>query len=214
MRTSLPFQGWKLATAPRAQCTVSRLFKDRSQLWNPLPLWALCRLATPSTRHQPAYSKLQSPYPLTPPVLPSTPQLLRPTLVRPRPIQIYMPQISTGILSNGISFFVASAGLSYSSYVSSGYTSTPSYFQPAQLAPPQAQPQPPLQQPQQPHRHHCRRNNLQNSTPTPPGATLEVARSPAIPSTHTRNLFSTRARSKSPKGRPNSHSCTIAISAR
>ncbi|KAL0161654.1 hypothetical protein M9458_045379, partial [Cirrhinus mrigala] len=38
----------------------------------------------------------------------------------------------------------------YSSYESSVYTSTPSYFQPAQLAPPQAQPQPPLQQPQQP----------------------------------------------------------------
>ncbi|ROL46190.1 Zinc finger RNA-binding protein [Anabarilius grahami] len=43
-----------------------------------------------------------------------------------------------------------SAGLSYSSYESSGYTSAPSYFQPTQLAPPQAQPQPPLQQPQQP----------------------------------------------------------------
>ncbi|XP_067271424.1 zinc finger RNA-binding protein isoform X2 [Pseudorasbora parva] len=39
-----------------------------------------------------------------------------------------------------------SAGLSYSSYESSGYTSAPSYFQP----PPQAQPQPPLQQQQPP----------------------------------------------------------------
>ncbi|RXN03360.1 zinc finger RNA-binding -like isoform X2 [Labeo rohita] len=46
--------------------------------------------------------------------------------------------------------YFQTAGLSYSSYESSGYTSTPSYFQPAQLAPPQAQPQPPLQQPQQP----------------------------------------------------------------
>lgn len=52
--------------------------------------------------------------------------------------------------SNGVAFFVATAGLSYSSYESSGYTSAPSYFQPTQLAPPQAQPQPPLQQPQQP----------------------------------------------------------------
>lgn len=42
-----------------------------------------------------------------------------------------------------------SAGLNYSSYDSSGYTSTPSYYQPAQCAPPQAQPQPPLQPPQQ-----------------------------------------------------------------
>lgn len=64
--------------------------------------------------------------------------------------QIYTPQLAAGESSNVVFFFVASAGLSYSSYESSVYTSTPSYFQPAQLAPPQAQPQPPLQQPQQP----------------------------------------------------------------
>ncbi|KTF85047.1 hypothetical protein cypCar_00043515, partial [Cyprinus carpio] len=50
--------------------------------------------------------------------------------------------------------YFQTVGLSYSSYESSGYTSTPSYFQPAQMAPPQMQvqhqPQPPLQQPPPP----------------------------------------------------------------
>ncbi|XP_073700642.1 zinc finger RNA-binding protein-like [Garra rufa] len=64
----------------------------------------------------------------------------------PATISTYTPSSSF----NSTAATSYSAGLSYSSYESSGYTSTPSYFQPAQLAPPQAPPQPPLQQPQQP----------------------------------------------------------------
>ncbi|KTF87731.1 hypothetical protein cypCar_00004780, partial [Cyprinus carpio] len=128
--------------------------------------------------------------------------------------QIYTPQLAARESSNGVSFFVASAGLSYSSYESSVYTSTPSYFQPAQLAPPQAQPQPPLQQPQQASAAASDCNNLPNSSPTPPGATRAAAHSPAPPSTRTRKPFSIRTRSRNPKARLNSRSCTIAISAR
>ncbi|XP_026052991.1 zinc finger RNA-binding protein-like isoform X1 [Carassius auratus] len=64
----------------------------------------------------------------------------------PAPISTYTPSSSF----NSTAATSYSAGLSYSNYESSIYTSTPSYFQPAQLAPQQAQPQPPLQQPQQP----------------------------------------------------------------
>ncbi|XP_052394764.1 zinc finger RNA-binding protein [Carassius gibelio] len=70
----------------------------------------------------------------------------------PAPISTYTP--STSFSSTAATSY--SVGLSYSSYDSSGYTSTPSYFQPAQMPPPQVQPQPqpqpqpPLQQLQQP----------------------------------------------------------------
>ncbi|XP_026053093.1 zinc finger RNA-binding protein-like isoform X1 [Carassius auratus] len=64
----------------------------------------------------------------------------------PAPISTYTPSSSF----NSTAATSYSAGLSYSNYESSVYTSTPSYFQPAQLAPQQALPEPPLQQPQQP----------------------------------------------------------------
>ncbi|XP_016411320.1 zinc finger RNA-binding protein isoform X3 [Sinocyclocheilus rhinocerous] len=64
----------------------------------------------------------------------------------PAPISTYTP--SSSFSSTAAASY--SVGLSYSSYESSGYTSTPSYFQPAQMAPPQPQPPPPLQQPPQP----------------------------------------------------------------
>ncbi|KAJ8408252.1 hypothetical protein AAFF_G00256660 [Aldrovandia affinis] len=67
----------------------------------------------------------------------------------PTPISSYAPSSSY----NSTAATSYSAGIGYSSYDTSGYTSTPSYYQPAQLAPPQPQPPPqqvqppPLQQP-------------------------------------------------------------------
>ncbi|XP_067085616.1 zinc finger RNA-binding protein [Osmerus mordax] len=61
----------------------------------------------------------------------------------PTPISSYAPCSSFSSAAA-----TSYSGISYSTYDTSGYTSTPSYYQPAQLPPPQ--PQPPPQQPQPP----------------------------------------------------------------
>ncbi|KAJ8278606.1 hypothetical protein COCON_G00056720 [Conger conger] len=118
----------------------------------------------------------------------------------PTPISSYAPSSSY----NSTAATSYSAGISYSSYDTSAYTSTPSYYQPAQLPPPQPQPPPPQPQPavQPPPKQ------LTSSSWSTAGSNMVTA--PAV-NTYKKPLFhqSKMPKPKGPPKQPQLHYCDI-----
>lgn len=119
----------------------------------------------------------------------------------PTPISTYTP--SSSFNSTAATSY---SGHNYSSYDSSGYTSAPSYFQPA----PQPQPQPPVQQPQQapPQQQQPPSKQLTNSSWSNTGG--HTASNPGInaykkPAFHQNKI----QKPKGPPKQPQLHYCDI-----
>ncbi|KAL1023294.1 hypothetical protein UPYG_G00038800 [Umbra pygmaea] len=118
------------------------------------------------------------------------------TSVQQPPISSYTPCSSFN--STAATSYSA---ISYSTYESSGYTSTPSYYQPAQLPPPQAQlqPQPPMQPPPKQLTSSSWSNSGSNMVTTP---TVNAYKKPMF---HQNKL----QKPKGPPKQPQLHYCDI-----